>query len=223
LSNWRHFVCWPLIVGLPVSLTAADTAVAVLHSNGSVLLNNATAPSTSALFDGDRIETQNNAVAWIEFAGSAAHVDPVSIVKLEGDELFLEHGSLSVNTTRGLKVRVGCVTVTPVHSARTRYDVSDVDGRVSVSAIQDDVYVESRSMGAQQAKQSERPDRIIVKEGEQKTREEKCGGPILNKSPVAGKAGVMNSPYAIWSATGVIVGACWALCRGDNPTSPDSP
>ena len=207
-----------------MALPADDSGAGILHSTGSVLLNRNAAPPTSAVFAGDLIEVQNNAVARIEVAGSAADISPETVVQFENGELLLEHGGLSVNTSRGLKVRTGCTTVKPVHLAWTQYEVSDVDGRVSVSALKDDVYLESSSSVAQEAKQSARSERAIVRAGERKSREEKCGGAMSQGSgPRAATVGIMNSPYVMWSAVGVIAGACWALCRHDDPISPDHP
>jgi hypothetical protein len=209
---------------LPVSLSADDTGGAILHSSGSVLLNKNLAPSTSALRSDDLIETQSDALARIELTGSAVDMNPETVVQFSSAELILEHGSLSVNTSRGLKVRVGCVTVTPVSLEWTHYDVSDVDGKVKVAALKNDVYIESRSGNAQPAKESALSDRTIVKEGEQKSREEKCGGATLKESGVAaGRGAIMNSPYVQGIGAGVIVGvACWTFCR-EVSISPDHP
>ena len=225
MSPWRNLVCWPLIASLPLSLAADDTGAAILRSSGVVLLNQNPVPSTGTLLAGDVIETQNNAVARIELAGSAVDINPETVVRFNAEELILEHGSLSVNTSRGLKVRVGCLTVTPVRVEWTRYEVGDLDGRITVSALKEDVYVESRSFNPQQAKQSARSGRDIVGENEQKSLEEKCGQSAPQQStPLAAKGAIMNSPYVQGIAGGVLVVAgCWALCRGDDPISPDRP
>ena len=137
---------------------------------------------------------------------------------------MLEHGSMSVNTSHGLKVRAGCVTLTPVHIALTHYEVSDVDGRVHASAIKDEVYIESRSNEAQRVKQPMRSDREIIREGEQKSREEKCST-ILRETgaPVQAIGPLLNNPYVIGTGVGVVgVVACLALCHWE-PISPDRP
>ena len=224
LSKWRSLVCLPMMVILPVSLFADDTGAAILRSNPGVLLNKNPAPASSALFPSDFIETPQKAVARIEATGSTAEINPESMVRFQGDELYLEHGSLSVNTSRGLRVRVGCLTVTPVNNDWTHYDVKDVDGKVEVSAFKSDVYIESRSSKPEQARQSEH-GRSIVHEGEQKSREEKCGAAAPETSgSIAGKGAIMNSPYAKWTAVG-IVGflLCWGVCHGDDPISPAYP
>ena len=226
LLKWRNLVSVLSMAALAVSLKAQDTGAAILHGTGVVLVNKYPATATTTLFPGDRIETQTGVIARIELAGSAADINPETVIQFEGDELILEHGSLSVNTSRGLEVRAGCVTVTPVRLELTHYEVSDLDGRVQVSAIKDDVFIESRSDKAQPAKQPARSDREVVRQGEQKSREEKCGGATLHHAPAAadGTGPILNSPYVVGTGVGVIgVVACWALCRGDEPISPAHP
>jgi len=227
LFNWRNFVCLSLIATLPASLVGDDTGAAILRSSGVVLLNGNPVPSTSTLLSGDMVETQKQSLARIEFSGSAADISAETMVRFTPDGLILEHGSLSVNTSRGLKVRAGCVTVTPVQIEWTHYEVSDVDGRVTVSALKDDMYVESRSANPQQARQSARSDRVIVREGEQKSRDEKCGAADIKQSAahISGVGAIMNSPWAIRAgAAGVGAALCLGFfCRDDDPISPAKP
>jgi hypothetical protein len=216
-----------MIVILPVSLSAQDTAM--LHSNGGVLVNKNPAQASNALFPDDLIETPQGAAARIEAMGSTADINPDTVVQFEGDELVLEHGSVSVNTSRLLRVRVGCVTITPVNADWTHYDVTDVEGKITVSALKNDVYLDARSSkpekAIEKAGQPPHSERTIVREGEQKSRDEKCGAaPVKESGRLAGRGAIMNSPYVQWPAGGVIVGVtCWALCNSDNPISPSAP
>jgi hypothetical protein len=217
-----------MIVILPVSLLGQDAAAAMLHSNGvGVVVNKYPAPASTAVFDHDLIETQKNAAARIEASGSTADINSDSMVQFDISELVLEHGSLSVNTSRGMRVRVGCLTVTPVNNEEwTHYDVVDLDGKVTVSALKDDVYIDARSNKPKDAKQATHSDRVIVREGEQKSREEKCGAVDL-KTPgaIAGRGAIMNSPWAIGAGfAGVGAALCFGLlCQGDDPVSPTKP
>ena len=215
-----------MIVVLPVSASADDTAAAMLRSNGAgILVNKNPAPASTALFPDDLIETQKNAVARIEAAGSTADINAETVVQFEGEELVLEHGSLSVSTSRLLRVRVGCITVTPVNADWTHYDVTDLDGKVTVSALKNDVYLESRSTNRQEAKQPSHSDRALVREGEQKSREEKCGAPPFKESGrFAGRGALMNSPWAKGlGLVGIGITVCLGLCHGDDPISPSRP
>ena len=227
LSKWRYFVCLPLIAILPVSLLADDTA-GMLRSNGiGVLVNKNPAPASIALFPNALIETQTAAAARIEETGSSADVNPETMVEYQTDELVLDHGSLSVNTSRGLRVRVGCLTVTPANPTEwTHYDVADVDGKVTVSARKNDVNIDARSSSSEQAKRPPHSNRITVREGEQKSREDKCGAGDSKSPHSPGGGPFMDSPYVKWPAVGIIgVLTCWALCRGTdaNPLSPAAP
>jgi hypothetical protein len=216
-----------MIAILPVSLFGQDNASAMLRSNGiGVSVNKAPVPASIAVFPKDLVETQKQSVARLEASGSTADISPETIVEFNGDELVLEHGTLSVNTSRGVRVRVGCLTVTPVNDAAwTHYDVTDLDGKVTVSALKLDVYIDARSRNLQQAKQPPRSNRSVVREGERKSREEKCGAAYLdNMGAIAGKGAIMNSPWAIGAgAIGIAVLMCFGLCHSDDPMSPTKP
>jgi hypothetical protein len=216
-----------MIPMLTVSLAADDTGAAILHSNSGVLLNGSAAPTSSALFPGDTIETHSTAVARIDATGSMIDINPETVVQFESDEVHLDHGSVSVNTSRGFKVRVGCVLVVPVNDAEwTRYNVTDTDGKVTVAALKNDVNIDSRPANPIQTKRSAGSGRVTVREGEQKSREEKCGTADQKWSDaIAAKGAIMNSPYVLWPAAGVIGAGtlCILFCFNNNPISPSNP
>jgi hypothetical protein len=223
--KWRNFACLPMIFIVPISLLAQDTGAAMLRSNGGVQVNGSSVPPSVALFRDDRIETQKEAAARIEAVGSIADINPETIVQFEGDELVLEHGGVSVNTSRVMRVRVGCVTVTPVNSDWTHYEVIDTDGKITVNALKNDVYIDAKSKNPQEAKQPAQSSRTLVKEGERKSRDEKCGAAPIKWSDVyAGRGAILNSPWAIGGGAVVIgVITCYALCRSSAPVSPANP
>ena len=214
-----------MIAILPASLMADDAGAAMLRSNPGVLLNKNSAPSASAVFPDDVIETPKDATAIIDATGSRAEISPDTLVQFEGDELVLEHGSLAVNTSRSMRVRVGCVTVTPVNADWTNYNVTDLDGKVTVSALKNDVYISSRSSNRPQVRESAQSTRTIVREGEQKSREEKCGAAVPQSSGTVPQLGaILNSPWAkIGGIIAVGVGVCFGICHGDDPISPYRP
>jgi hypothetical protein len=213
-----------MIAFLPESLMADDSAAAILLSNGGVLLNGTLAPASSALFPNDLVQTKSLSEATINAAGSTVTVKPDTVVQFEGDELHLDHGTLQVSSARQLRVRVGCLTFVPVNPAWTQYDVTDVDGRVTVAARTSDVNIESRGTRLAQRQPAGHAERVTVREGEQQTREENCLAPPKPPAYVAGKGAILNSPLVKWPAVGVIgIAACWVLCRGDDPVSPVLP
>jgi hypothetical protein len=154
LSRWRHLVVLFLAALLPVSLLGQEVTGAILRANGTgILLNKASAPPSTAIFADDLIETPKGSIARIETTGSAADINSETMVQYEVDELVLDHGSLSVNTTRGLRVRVGCLTVTPVNpSDWTQFEVLDLDNKVTLHALKNDVYIDVRSKNPQDVK-----------------------------------------------------------------------
>ena len=220
-------MCVLLTIFLPVSLSASDITSAMLRSNGvGVFVNGNAAPLAIAIFRDDLIEIRKDAIARIEITGSSADIGPETVVQFEGDELVLDHGSLAIDSTRGLKVRVGCITIEPVRDAEwTHYEVTDANQKVTVSAVKSDTYINARSGSSKDAKPSADSNRAIVREGEQKTRDEKCGAGYTNPSQdPAGRGAIMNSPWAKWPARAAIAGlACFALCRSDDAISPIHP
>jgi hypothetical protein len=221
LLEWRNLVCGVMIVILPTSLMAQDSARAMLHNEGGVWLNGSSAPNSSAIFPHDLVRTQKDSRARIDAEGSTVTVEPETIVEFEGDELILEHGSLQVNTWRGMRVRVNCVTVSPPAQEWARYDVTDVDGGVLVLAYQNDVKIHYSGPATWRSKHVELPD-VTVYQGGQATHEDRCGE--APKTPGDGSQPILNSIWAKGAGlTAVGVITCWALCRGDDPVSPDEP
>ena len=111
-----------------------------------------------------------------------------------------------------MRVRVNCITIIPAKTEPARYDVIDVDGKVTVVAQQSDVKIRYRGTAARRSKQENSSD-VTVHQGEQATRDERCGvaakpaevinaqGAILNSvwAKGAGLAAVYNSPSDIAS------------------------
>ncbi len=227
MFEWRNFVCGFMVVVLvlPTSLMAQDSGRAMLHSDGDVSLNGNPAPASSAIFKDDLIQTEKNAQARIDAEGSTVTVEPETIVQFEGDELVLDHGRVQVNTWRGMKVRVNCLTVIPrLPQEWTRYDVIDVDGKVRVLAYQSDVNIHYGGGGtaAWRSKHAELAD-VTVYQGGEATREERCGAAAKPPSD-AGKPFLDTIAAKGLGIAAVAVITCYALCRTNtNPVSPSTP
>lgn len=212
-----------MIVVLPASLTAQSSTGAILRSDTGVWLNGNVAPSSSAIFPNDLIQTQKDHNAKIDADGSTATVQPDTIVQFQGDELVLDHGGVQVNTSRGMKVRVNCTTVTPISQEWTRFDVIDVDGKIRVVAYQNDVKIHSTGGEARRSKLVESSD-SIVHQGEHASREERCGPAAKPAEAVDGKAAFLNrTDVKVAGLAALSVIACIGLCHGDDPISPVVP
>lgn len=223
MLEWRNLICGVMIVIVPTSLLAQNTGRALLYSNGGTWLNANPAPDTSAIFPDNLIQTQKEHSAKIDADGSTAMIQPETVVQFEGDELVLDHGSLQLNTARQMRVRVNCITVIPVTADRTQYDVTDVDGKVKIVAYKNDVKIHYAGAATRKSKPAESSD-VIVREGEQATRDEHCGPPIKTAEGLDAKGAILNSPVA-WGTgiAAVAVIACLGLCHPDDPVSPYKP
>ena len=217
MLEWRKLVCGVMIVIVPASMTAQGTGRALLYSDGGTWLNGNPAPASSAIFREAYIQTQTAHTAKIDAEGSTVMVLPDTVVQFESDELVLDHGSLQLNTAREMKVRVNCMTVIPVTAEQTQYDVSDIDGKIKVIVYKNDVKIHQQGV-ARRSKQGVSND-MIVHEGEQATRDEKCGGAAQS----AGKAPLLDSRLAKVVGIGVIGLTCIIVCHGDDPVSPSKP
>ncbi len=220
MLEWRKLVCGVMIVIVPASMSAQGTDRALLYSDGGTWLNGKPAPASSAIFPNDYIQTQAAHSAKIDVEGSTAMMLPDTVVQFEGDELVLDHGSLQLSTARQMKVRVNCVTVIPVTADWTQYDVSDIDGKVKVSAYKKDVKIHAPG-AARRSKQGASTDNI-VHEGERSTRDEKCGA-AGRPAEVDGKGPLLDSIWAKGVGVGLIGLACLIVCRTEDPVSPSKP
>ena len=226
LFAWRNFVGVCMTMILPVSAFPDNPNGAILYSKGQgVLVDGNSVPESAVIFDDDFVQTEKTSSARIQMTGSAATIDPESVLQFQLEELVLDHGSLSVYTSTGLRVRIGCITITPVSpSSETVYEVTDRDGKVIVHASRSDVYIDAKSKDPKEIRKPSRPTRDIVRESEQRSREEKCVGSYMKGAPQPALGAIMNSPWAVGAGAATVIGlTCWALCRIDDPISPSKP
>ncbi len=212
-----------MIVIAPASLGAQSTARALLHSDGGTWLDGNPAPESSAIFPDSVIQTQKEHTALLTAEGTSVTVQPETVVQFEADELVLDHGELHLNTSRAMRVRVGCITIIPILADRTQYDVIDRDGKVKVIAYKLDVKIRHRGAATQKTRESQSSE-FIVREGHQATREEKCGAAVTPREIVDARGAILNSlPARIAGAT--VIGAilCVAFCGTQTPISAAAP
>jgi hypothetical protein len=223
VSALRNFLCWMMVVLCPLSLAAADTGSAIVHSKGGVWVNGTEVADSTAVFPGDLLETKPGFVASLDAEGSSVLIQPESVVKFQGTFLSLEHGSVSVGTSTSMSVRVNCIKVEPVSSERTQYDVTDVSGTVQVAAHKSDVNITQGGALRKASPQSSPSQSATVHEGQQSTRDEStaCGAALR-------PGGAGNGLNTKWleiggGAGGGVLVLCLLLCKGSNPISPSQP
>ena len=205
-----------MLVIFPGTLFAADQPAAMLYSHGTALLNGNSVPRSSAIFSGDLVQTNRDSVANINATGSTVLVLNDSLVQYEGSAVKLEHGGVTISTSKLLATRAGDVTVSPVASVWTEFEVRDVDGRVQIVARKGDLTISDDSGTTTTLAQGQETTRQESESEKDKKRKKPAGG----AAPAAG-GGLLDSPVAVGIGTGAIVGVtAWVLIRGDDPASP---
>src|SRR5580692_3448544 len=145
MAAFRKLVSCVLLLMVPASLFAADQPDAVLYSHGTAQLNGNNIRRSSAIFSGDLVQTNADSVANINATGSTVLVLNDSLVQYEGSTLNLEHGGVTISTSKLLATRAGAVTVSPVSGVWTEFDVRDVDGNVRIVARKGDLSIKDDS------------------------------------------------------------------------------
>jgi hypothetical protein len=203
-----------MLVVFPGALFAADQAGAMVYTHGSAMLNGTNIPRSSALFPGDLVQTTKDSVANINATGSTVLVLNESLVQYEGSSVLLEHGGVTVSTSKLLATRAGSLTVLPAAGVWTEFEVRDVDGTIRIVARKGDLTI------------SDDAGTTTLAQGQETTREEtqkdKKGRKRGGGGSVPGAAGgTLDSPVAIGIGTGIIVGvAAWAVIKSDDAASP---
>ena len=205
-----------LVLILPVALFAADRPAAMLYSHGTALLNGHSIARSSAIFFGDLVQTNADSAANINASGSIVLVLNDSLVQYQDQAVKLEHGGITISTSKLLATRAGDITVSPAASVWTEFEVRDVDGTVHIAARKGNLTI------------SDETGTTTLAQGEQTTREE--SEPQTDKkkrkkgaaaAPAAAEGGVFNSPIAVGIGGAAILGVtAWVLIESDDLASP---
>jgi hypothetical protein len=183
-------------------------------------LNGGHVPNSSAIFAGDLVQTRSDSTANIHAPGSSITVLGDSLVQFEGSSLKVEHGGVSVSTSKGVATTAGDVRVAPLSNAWTEFNVTDVDGMVRIAARKGDLTVtdDNGTVTLAQGQETTRDEQSD--QGDKKKKDKKRAAGAV---PAAG-GGVLNSPIAIGVGAAVIVGVTtWVLLQSSNPVSPATP
>jgi len=219
MSAFRRIVSCLLLLIMPASLFAADSGAAMLYVNGAAWLNGSHVPNSSAIFVGDLVQTRADGAANIHAPGSSITVLGDSLVQFEGVSLKVEHGGVSVSTSKGVATIAGDVRVAPASNAWTEFSVTDLDGTVRIAARKGDLTVtdDNGTVTLAQGQETTRDEQST--DNDKKKKKKRAAGAV----PAAG-GGVLNSPVAIGVGAAVIGGVTiWVLSKNDDPISPDKP
>ena len=221
MSAFRKMVSCVLLLIVPASLFAADSGAAMLYASGAAWLNGSHVPNSSAIFAGDLVQTRSDSAANIHAPGSSITVLGDSLVKFEGTSLKVEHGGVSVSTSKGVATTAGDVRVAPVTNAWTEFNVTDTDGTVRIVASKGDLNVTDANGKVTLLAQGQ--NATLDEQSDQSDNNKKNRKRTTGAVPAAG-GGVLNSPIAIGAGAAAIGGVTvWVLTRSSNPVSPAAP
>ena len=164
-------------------------------------------------------------MATINAEGSSILVASETLMRFKANAVSLEHGGVSVTTSKGMSVQVSCVTVAPASNSWTEFEVTDVDGSIHVAAHKGDVTITRGPAIGASTKPTAPAQAATLHEGQEATRNEveECGTAKRPASPTGGT--IFDSPYVRWGAIGVGGAAplCILFCFGGHPPSPSDP
>src|SRR5579863_448233 len=221
-SFFRRMVSCVLLCLLPASMFAAESNAAMLYTNGTAWVNGTHVPRfSSAIFSGDLLQTRSDSVANITLTGSSITVLADSLIQFEGASLKIEHGGLTVSTSKGVVTTAGDVKVAPATNAWTEFNVTDVDGTVRIAARKGDLTITdgNGTVTLAQGQETTRDEQSDQSDNDKKKKKKRGAG----AAPAAG-GGVLDSPVAIGIGVAAVGGlTAWVLTRGDDPVSPALP
>src|SRR5712671_4414588 len=208
-----------LAMWVPARLLAADSASAMLYSNGTAWVNGSTVPKSAAVFDGDLVQTRPDSSANLNASGSSVMVLADSLVKFQGSAVEVEHGAIRVSTSQGLATRAGEVTVKPAGTAWTEFQVTDVDGQVQIVATKGDLTVQDQQ-GTSTVQEGQQTTRDDTSNPEKKKKKRRRGA----GAATAAGGGILSSSAAIYTGIAIVGGVTtWVLLQDDDPLSPACP
>jgi hypothetical protein len=230
IASFRKMASCVLLTAFPVSLSAADPSAAMLYTHGAAWLNGSHVPASSAIFDGDLLQTRSDSGADINAPGSSITVLGDSLVQFGGSSLKVQHGEVSVATSKSVATTAGDVHVSPASNAWTEFNVSDVNGTVKIEARKGDLIVrdEDGTVTLPQGQTTTRDDQSTPSSGstdasgkpdkKSKTQKQNDG------AQPAAHGGALGSTIAIASGAAVIGAvSIWVLTKSNNPISPSGP
>src|SRR5258706_3286357 len=204
---------------LPAQLLAADSASAMLYSNGTAWVNGSAVPKSAAVFDGDLVQTRPDSSANLNANGSSVMVLADSLVKFQGSAVEVEHGAVRVSTSQGLATRAGEVTVKPAGTSWTEFQVTDVDGQVQIVASKGDLTVQDQQ-GTTTVQQGQQTTRDDTSNPEKKKKKRRKGA----GAATAAGGGIMSSSYPVYGGVPLLGGITnRVLLQDDDPFNPHCP
>lgn len=114
----------------------ASPAQGTVQVQGTVKVNGNPVPDTTVIFGGDLIQTAAESTAAISAPGVMVQLEPNTTAIFTSHALDLGCGEVVVTGSVGTVVRVSGITVTPAAQNISRVRVSQMNGTVKVTALE---------------------------------------------------------------------------------------
>ena len=211
-----------IVVIFPASVFGADAGpTAMLYARGATTLNGNGVPRTSALFPGDLVQTGADSVANINATGSTILILSDSLVQYQNNVVKLEHGGVTISTSKSMTTRSGGVSVSPSANVLTEFEVRDVDGKVQIAARKGALTISDGTSTSTLAQGQETTRDESASQQEESQKDKKSKRRETGATAPAASGGLLNSPWAIGIGAAAVAGvSAWALIQGDEPASP---
>jgi hypothetical protein len=225
-SGFGKLVSCVLLFLFPASMVAADSNAAMVYTSGTAWINGSHVPRLStSIFIGDLLQTRSDTVANINSPGSTVTVFSDSLVKFGGSSLEIEHGGVTVSTSKGIAATVGDLRVVPASGAWTEFNVIEADGMVKIAAKKGDLSLsdDDGTVTLAQGQETTRDESSDQSDKNNKDKKKSKKRGVGGAAPAAG-GGILNSPVAIGIGAGAVgFVAAWVLLHNDEPASPSKP
>ena len=130
----RSFVCLVAMLCLPALAFGGSRDTAVLRSSGAVAVNGSVAPTTTALFNGDKVQTAAGGVVTISSPGSTVLIPSNSQMVFNGGVLDLTAGTASISTTKGMAAQMDKYLIAPATSGTAKFEIKKTGSSVLIHA-----------------------------------------------------------------------------------------
>jgi hypothetical protein len=218
-----------IVVCMPAAVVAAGPG-AMLHAKGAVSVDTHPVTDSVVVFPGNVITTDVGAVASLDTEGSTVMIQPETVLKFSGTDIYLDHGSLTVASASQMRVHVKCAIASPAEGKWTQFSVADLNGTLQVLALKNSVVI---GYGTEFVLAKATPDAtsstkpaVTIAEGQQYNHYEREGCPVNEKrgAPAAASGGIISSRAAEEIAAAALLGISIPIVLGNggdvSPTAP---
>ena len=142
---------WLMILVMSGSAVAGSPAAGMLTTTGDVLVDGHPVSSSTAVFDGQTIQTKDQAQAVLTGQGSVVTLTPNSSLSIGTRAVDLRSGTTMIWSDKGIAAKADNVIVTAAPGAPVKFLAARAKNQLRVTALVGSVYVSDGQQGTQVA------------------------------------------------------------------------